>query len=519
MTKPYLWASLTAALLTSSSSYGQYAADALRYSEMDQTGSARFQSLGGNHAALGGDPSAIHGNPAGLGFYSRSELSISPGFTSIGTKTNYLGTNNSDNKGNVNLAQASLVIASQPGFQRKWKRSSLGISFSRQQSFQDTYLYSGRNNRSSYLDQVVEDANFNKTSVSQLETDFESTGSGNGGPVAYSIPAAYYQMYLLNPTTSAGPPYNALDQNSAVDQTGTYNATGANTQWTLAYAGNLNDKFYIGANIGFSRLRYKYSRTFRDDYATSPELISIQQDEDFTVTGSGVNLSVGVIYKINPVFQLGGVLISPTFTSVKETFSQFVNAQYVDGQVTGPDGTLITPPYTSIPIAPNDFEYSLTSPFRGNLGGTFFIQDKGFITGTIEYVGYSGMRARTSYLSSGDNTNFKNDTKSEIVDTYRNTVNFRLGGEFRAKTFRGRLGAAYISDPYVNRNDGISRDKLLFSAGVGVRTSRFFADLTGTYSTYKSAFTPYVVNNVQDYSSVSIKSNPVNVVVTLGTFF
>jgi hypothetical protein len=68
MTKPHLWASITFALLASSSSYGQYAADALRYSEMNQTGSARFQALGGNHASLGGDPSAIHGNPAGLGF-------------------------------------------------------------------------------------------------------------------------------------------------------------------------------------------------------------------------------------------------------------------------------------------------------------------------------------------------------------------------------------------------------------------------------------------------------------------
>ncbi|WAC13665.1 hypothetical protein [Dyadobacter pollutisoli] len=518
MTKPYLWASLTIALLASSTSYAQYAADALRYSEMNQTGSARFQALGGNHASLGGDPSAIHGNPAGLGFYTRSELTISPAVTGISTKTDYLGTGNSDSKANVNLAQASLVIASQPGFQRKWKRSSLGISFSRQQSFQDTYYYSGRNNRSAYLDNVVENVNRNKTSVAQLEADFESDPT-KGGPVAFSVPAAYYQMYLINPTTAAGPPYNAVDQSSVVDQAGSYSATGANTQWTLAYAGNLNDKFYIGANVGFSRLRYKYSRTFRDNYIDSPELISIEQGEDLTVTGSGINLSVGVIYKINPIFQLGGTIISPTFTAIKETFSQNVNAQYVDNLVTGPDGTLITPPYSTLPLAPNDFEYNLVSPLRGNFGATVFLQDKGFITGSIEYADYSMMRAKTSYLSSTDNTNFKNDTKAEIQDTYRSAVNFRLGGEFRANVFRARVGGAYISDPYLSRNDGIDRSKLLFSAGVGVRTSRFFADLTGTMTTYKSAFTPYSLNNVQDYSSVEISNKPVNVMLTLGTFF
>jgi hypothetical protein len=517
MTKPHLWASITFALLASSSSYGQYAADALRYSEMNQTGSARFQALGGNHASLGGDPSAIHGNPAGLGFYTRSELSISPAVTGISTKTDYLGTGNSDSKANFNLAQASLVIASQPGFQRKWKRSSLGISFSRQQSFQDIYYYSGRNNRSAYLDNVVENVNAAKTSVTQLETDFEGSTS-NGGPVAFSIPAAYYQMYLINPTTAAGAPYNALDKSSVVDQSGTYSATGANTQWTLAYAGNLNDKFYIGANVGFNRIRYKYDRTFRDSYIDSPELISIEQGEALTVSGSGINLSVGVIYKVNPMFQLGGVIISPTFTAIKETFSQNVSAQFVDNLVTGPDGKLITPPYTSLPLAPNDFEYSLTSPVRGNVGATVFLQDKGFITGSVEFVGYSGMRAKTSYLSSSDNTNFKNDTRAEIQDSYKNAVNFRLGGEFRAKAFRGRVGAAYLSDPYLN-NDGIDRSKLSFSAGVGVRTSRFFADVTGTLTTYKSAFTPYTLNNVQDYSSVEVSNKPVNVMLTLGTFF
>jgi hypothetical protein len=326
-------------------------------------------------------------------------------------------------------------------------------------------------------------------------------------------------MYLINPTTEQGAPFQAIDSRSVVDQTGDYTSTGANSQWTFAYAGNLNDKFYLGANIGFSRIKFDYTSTFSDDYVNSPELLYIDQSESITVRGSGFNLSVGAIYKVNPMFQLGGTLISPTFSSIKETFSQNVAAGFVDNKVTGPDGKLIDPPYTSLPIAANDFEYNLTSPMRGNIGATVFFQDKGFLTGTIEYVGYSGMRLRTSFLSSADNQAFKNDTKNEIMDTYRNTVNFRLGGEFRANVFRARLGGAYISDPYVTRDDGIDRSKLLFSAGVGVRTSRFFADLTGSYTTYKSAYTPYYLNDPKNYSSVEITNKPVNVMLTLGTFF
>jgi hypothetical protein len=248
-------------------------------------------------------------------------------------------------------------------------------------------------------------------------------------------------------------------------------------------------------------------------------LVYIDQFEDFVVKGSGFNLSLGAIYKLNQMVQIGGTLISPTFSFIKETFNQSVTAGYVDGKVTGPEGNLITPPYTSIQIAPNDFEYTLIGPMRGNIGATVFFQNKGFLTGTIEYAGYSGMSVKSSYLSSADNQAFKNDTKAEIKDTFRNTVNFRLGGEFRANIFRARVGGAYISDPYSDQSDGIDRSKLLFSAGVGVRNSRFFADLTGTYTTYKSAYTPYYLNNPANYSSVEITNKPINIMATIGTFF
>ena len=60
---------------------------------------------------------------------------------------------------------------------------------------------------------------------------------------------------------------------------------------------------------------------------------------------------------------------------------------------------------------------------------------------------------------------------------------------------------------------------MLFSGGVGFRNERFFADITGVYNAYKSAFTPYVLNNQRDYGSVDIQNRSVNVLLTLGTFF
>lgn len=518
MRKSIAYGGFMIGLLSSVSTFSQYAADAFRYSESYQTGTARFQALGGNHVSIGGDASSMFGNPAGLGFYNRSEFSISPALTSVNNKTNYIGDANSASKANFNIGQAALIFTSQPGFQRKWKRSSFGVAYSRQQSFNETYRYTGLNNKSAYIDKVVEDANRNGgIPLKQFNADFEPGGS-NSGPLAFSVPAAYYEMYLLNPTSQDGPPYNALDNKSATEQAGSYTATGGNSQWTLSYAGNYNDKFYIGGSLGFNRIKYTYDRVFNDNYVNSPDLINVQHNERLEVKGNGVNISLGVIYKLNPTVQLGGVITSPTWSSLKETFHQGVGATFVDGLVMGPDDKLIKPDYDYIPVAPNDFVYRISSPLKGSFGATYFIKNSGFLTASLDYIGYAAMRANTSYLNAADNKSFKDETNLEIKDTYRNTVNARIGGEFRAGYMRGRLGFAYIADPYVDRNN-IDRSKILFSAGVGYRNDRFFTDLTGTYTMYKSGFTPYSLNNAADYSSVQINTKAVNVMLTMGVFF
>ncbi len=509
-------------ILTGSSVFAQYASDAFRYSEINQTGTARFQGVGGNHAALGGDASNISGNPAGLGFYNRSEFSLSPAVSSVNTESSYIDRLTTDSKSNFNMAQASLVLTSQPSFQRKWKRTSFGLSFSRQQSFSNKFSYAGQNQKSAYIDQVVEDANAAGYTEGDLNADFDSGNGAGGLPTAYSLPAAYYQMYMINPNYSQNsnlPTWQALDQQSIVDQVGSFDSKGANTQFTLAYGGNYDDKFYMGGALGFDRIKYSYSLYHDDLFQNSPEFISISQDESFTVSGNGINLTLGMMYKFTPALQLGGSLTTPTFMAIKETFNQSVSAQFVDNLVSDGDGNLITPPYDRIDMAPNDFVYNVIAPFKGSVGLTYLVNRSGFITGTIEYIGYQGMRVNTNYLNDSGNNNFKNQYKEEISNTYRNTINVRVGGEYRIGLFRARAGIAYIADPYQIRTDGIDRSKIIGSAGIGVRKNKFFADITGAYTAYKSSFTPYVVNNNENYYSASINNKLLNITASVGVFF
>ncbi len=506
-----------ASLLLTYPSQGQYAADAFRFSEINQTGTARFQGVGGNHAALGGDASTISGNPAGLGFYNRSELSISPAFRNLNTETTYLGRVQSDGKTNPNLTQASLIIAGSPNrYNSNWKRSSIGISYTRQQSFQNLFSYSGRNERSAYVDAAVEDANRRNISADALDKEFDSQSNQ-----ALTLPGAYYQLYMINPSTAVGPPYVRYDRNNPTDQTGSFESTGAHTQWTVAYAGNYNDKVYIGASVGFNRIRYDYNSTLDDQYVNAKVIRSSTHSEDLNVTGNGVNATLGVIYKATPELQIGASITSPTFMNVRETFNELVNADIIGIPQTDGNGKPIffVPDVTSVGKQPNDFEYTIQSPLRASGGATYFFGENGFLTGTVEYVGYRGMRVSTSTLNASDNSTFRQNNKGDIEDTYTSGINVRVGGEYRAGSFRARAGIAYLGDPYRVKLDGINRSKLLYSGGIGFRNDRFFADVTGIYNTSKSAYTPYVLSNQGDYGSAKISSRSVNVLITLGTFF
>lgn len=517
MKKLVIGVGVASSLLFALPSFAQYASDIFRYSEINQTGSARFQGIGGNHASLGADPSSISGNPAGLGFYTRSELTLSPSLMHNTTKSNYLGQVTQDGKTNFNIAQASLVMTSEPSYQRKWKRTSFGISYSRQQSFQSKFNYAGLNNRSAYLDKVVEDANALGWTPARYDQEYNSNGNNY-----YYLDEAYFGLQTIFPVEgSDGTKYTRDNPESATYQDGVFDQKGSHSQWTFSYGGNYNDKLFVGGSIGLTGIKYSYTHSLIDSYQKDGPFRSSELYEDFSVRGNGVNATFGMIYKPNPAIQFGGNLTTPTFTRIsKEVFNQNVYADYVPGTITNEQGQDVGPSETNVSLVPNEFQYNMISPFRASGGVTYFFGRKGFVTGTLDYVGYGGMRGSTNYLSTNGNSDFKENTKTDIKALYKNTVNAKLGAEYRINNIlNARVGVSYIADPYKEQFSNLDRSKIIYSAGLGVRNDRFFADATASLGTYKSNYTPYTLNNEANYSSVRIDNKMLNVMFTVGTFF
>ncbi len=259
---------LTASLLmVAAVSYGQYAGDAFRYSDQPINGTARFQGLGGNHAALGGDASNAFGNPAGLGFYNRSELSISPSLRLLNTDGTFLGQTATANRSQVSIGQASLIFAGgRNQSNSRLRRTTFAVTYSQQNNFANEFILRGTNNRSSLIDSYVASVNSFNVPSGELNQDYTPPSGSQVVGSAGTIEAAAYQLFLLNPTEENGTTYFRYDRGVPVNQQVSYRANGAQSQWGLSYAGNLDDKVYLGGTLAFSRTRFDFNQVYSESF-------------------------------------------------------------------------------------------------------------------------------------------------------------------------------------------------------------------------------------------------------------
>lgn len=499
-----------------------YSNTAMQFSGITQNGTARFQGVGGNHAALGGDASNIFGNPAGIAFFNRSEISISPTFYSATSEANYIGNTTKETKVNPNLSQFSLILAGNPqSYNREWRRTSFGISYSRQVNLNSSMIYGGTNNRSSMIDNIAELSG--GLPVQTLEDEYN-----NGRP--YSIESAYYNLYQIDALSANGPYRRPVPlRNASFEQSGNLEVTGASSQWTFAYAGNYADKLYIGVSGGFSRHSYIRRNNYAERFVNGGAFRGLDYREDININGSGLFLSAGVIYRANESIQIGASVHSPTWSNMQMTYEEEVGVDVLNNRVPVYDfnGNPITNaqgqqafdqlPTNRVNLEPFDFQYSMRTPFRATGGATFFVGKKGFITASAEYVGYKGMS-----VSTADDTQFKTNNRRLFQTSFNNVVNLRVGGEARLDNFRVRAGVGYLPNAYsqnYNVEGKLDRSKIQISGGLGYRNERFYVDVAGTYLQTKDAFAPYTLNDPSNYFSAKLNVNNLNVTGTVGLFF
>jgi hypothetical protein len=464
-----------------------YADEALIFSRINSTGSARVQAMGGAQVAIGGDYSSAYSNPAGLGFYNKSEATLSFGQNLYNSTSNYFNANTKDSQSNFNIPGISLVLHSDKN-EGKLVSGNFGISLTRTNNFNQNFTYqtdANGNPNNSLIDYFIQQSN------GTYPSDFNN----QNGNSYYTLQRLAYNNYLIGPQ-------NEISRNADSSVWHTYigqipfqhersKVDGAQNQVNISYGLNFNDKVYLGGGIGLPSFHYHSQRAYYESFSSGP-IYGFDLTEDYSIRGSGINATIGTIIRAQDFVQFGLSIVTPTYfynitddysatmTSVWDNYS-YVDATYSSHNTTFNSGDQLKDSMTDLTA-----NYALTTPWRIKGGATFFIQKHGFITAEVEKINYS----KSKLTSNTDGLDFTGDN-SDIRSMYRNVFNFRLGGEYRLNKFRARVGYSYMPDPYAAPQNNIDNSITSYTGGFGYRTGKYFVDLGLSITQWNSSYVPY----------------------------
>ncbi len=498
--------------------------NALLFSRPRPTGSARIQALGGTQVSLGGDYSSAQSNPAGLGMFNRSEFTLSPGLTINNISSNYLGQTTDASKSMFNIPGLSLVYHHDTGKESGFLGGSFGLSLTRTNDLNRKFRYTGSNSENSIVDYFIDDA-FGINPQSMLWQQGQDPGDN-----FYSLTGLAYNNYLIEDYIDDNGDYayrSVLSPLPAepgfpaeirtVDQEEISESKGSQYQWSISYGANISDKLFVGAGIGITSIRYKITQIYREsnfsyNVDTNYDPIdNFQMNENYDISGSGVNFTLGAIFRPLDFLQVGASLVTPTFNRITDTYSARMASEW--NYYGDPD----EPSFPSQPSVSEHFEdmpliseYNLTTPMRITTGAAF-LSKFGFLSADVEFVNYT----KAKYNSDID-ADFSPENQG-IKAEYQSVINYRVGAEYRYEIFRVRAGYNYMADPY-RQSDGIDRSIQSVSGGLGVRMKNFFVDLGAVFSSTEGRRAPYFTSIGSTPSAVQeFKSS--NYILTFGFTF
>ena len=279
-----------------------YSQDVQRFAERSTIGTARYVGMGGAMTAIGGDPSAAMVNPAGLGLYRRSEISVSIDETIDNTQQ--VGSNDTYQRTRFAAPQISAIWA--------W-----GNSQKQRGLVYNNFMFSLNRLANFNRDIVVKGAG-----MGMVPTICNITNDEGGVSEEFLVNKPWdnveigwlsilgYEAYLIDPIENNKwkPAVDFTDGSLSISETGT------SDQYTLSWAGNISNQWYIGIGLNIPTINYTKHTSLREENkqnSSSAELKSM-----FHVSGVGVSGSFGLIYRPIQALRIGASLQTPTILSL-----------------------------------------------------------------------------------------------------------------------------------------------------------------------------------------------------------
>ncbi len=487
---------LTVFTLNHSVVFAQDYNDALRYSYLSPTGTARSMALGNAIGAMGGDAGSMSINPAGLGIYKSSEFMFTPSLKLNSSEGDYLGNGLSSNTSAFNFNNFAVVLTNAPHGRRarrsEWKSVSVAFGMNRLADFYHVYSYAGDNYNSSATQAYALDAQVNN------HADSAGTMGYNG-----------YQSYLVNYDSINNKYYSIVDPSKGVHQLRNITDKGALNEYTISLGADYKDVLLLGASIGIQSLYFQRNASYSESAigVDSSGFNSFMLNENLTTSGTGYNIKLGLIYKATDYFRFGIAFHSPTWFNLHDEWGSNISS-VINGNTN-----------SAQPVA-GSYDYSLQTPWRTIISATGFISNRALISADYEYVDYSA----ASFTFQSPDFLYQQNSNTQIKNILGAASNFRVGFEGRVTDFFSiRLGYSYMGSPYKN-SSGISTDANILSAGVGFRFDHWYLDATLAHTALNILEQPYPsdASATPAYPSApiaTIKNSYNNAAVTVGFKF
>jgi hypothetical protein len=466
---------LAFALLCISQAYAQNASDVLRYSYLQSSGSARYVGAGGAFGALGAEFGAISQNPAGLAMFRSNELTLTPALRIANSSAAISGNPEySDDRSKFGFDNIGLVFNTSPGESSSWKSFNFGIGYNRQADYNRAIYYEGD------AAGTIMNGYFNDYQTNNVDPF--------GSEMAYNANAIYEDGNGNLTYDFAG------NENATVRRSQILNTYGRMNEMAIAFAGNYDEKLMVGATVGVPFVNYR----IEGEYVESDPAEAVDYFDRLTYTeylrsnGVGINLKLGVIYKVTQALRVGAAFHTPTAISLTDQYSNTFAYDYTDGTGSNigeiqnsPDGT---------------FDYKLRTPWRASASAAVVVKKIGFLGADVEWVDYSANRYNfTSDVASSSNKEYERQVNNDITRSYRQAMNARFGAEVVLDEFRLRGGFNLLGKP----EEGATDFNTAFTAGAGVRGKSFFLDFGYRRGKGVGSITPYTGAPVAETSVVT----------------
>jgi hypothetical protein len=430
------------AFLTAFAVNAQNDMDAFRFSQTQWEGTARFMGAGGAFGAVGAEYSALAVNPASIGLYKRSEVTFTPFVLTVHqSQSTYNGLTFPYLATTYSLSNAGVVVKAGTKEESAWKAVQFAVGYNRVNNFNNQFRINGMSNGSSMINEFIKQAG---------NTDFKN--------LTRDASLAFY-TWLIDTIPGTSNSYYSPFIGTDVEQKKYVKTSGGIDEMNFSIGANYNEQIYIGATLGIPFLKYReeaeYSETDVNEVAGG--LGSFSVSDILRVSGTGINVKLGLIYQPVHFFRVGVAFHSPTYYgNMKDRFERTVASCY-------DDGNNFEDSYE------NSFRYKLTTPLRAVGSMAFMIQKRAFISADYEFIHYG--------LATMDAQNYSfSQENQDIQDKYGATHAIRVGAElFLTDKFLVRAGYGFTSNPYKRHIN--SSPIHSGSAGIGIRTKYLFFDL------------------------------------------